>query len=173
MTFEVEVQPEDQPAFRATFHDSLSVSQNEYFNSGDGSKNAGRKIWITYDPNNTSQMIFEHYDSDHEYILKRSAFERLERRNKEIRQMGEEALATILEADDLKITNPVERDHLQQTIMRLKLEVSLKDASSYQAEAQGLFANASLRKYSAGKKAYVKFNPLDKTQVVLIRSAEE
>lgn len=173
MTFEVEVQPENQPAFKATFHDSLPVSQHEYFNSGDGSKNVGRKIWVTYDPNDTAQMIFEHYDSDHEYILKRSAFERLEKRNKEIRQTGVEALAIILEAEDLKITNPVEKDHLQQTIMRLKLEVTSKDSSNYQAETQGLIANTSLHKYSVGRKVYVKFNPLDRTQVALIRSAEE
>lgn len=170
--YHVEVQPEGRPVFEAEFQDWVSIGLGPSSSLGYRKEDVGRKIWVTYDPNDTSQVIFEHYDSNHNYIIYRSAFERMEQRNKEIRQTGEEAPAVILEAEDMKITNPVERDHLQQTIMRLKLEITPKNDSVYLAETQGLFANTSLDKYSVGKKVYVKFNLQDKTQVALVRSAE-
>lgn len=83
-----------------------------------------------------------------------------------------EAVAVILEAEDLQITNVVERDHLHQTIMWLKLEITPPAGEPFLAETQSLFSNSSLPKYQAGKMVKVKFNPQDRTQVALIGSAE-
>jgi hypothetical protein len=173
VTFEVEVHPDGGPAFQATFKDWLEISQYGGFVAGASRpQDVGRKIWVTYDPNDTSRMMFEYYDEDRRYKVGRSIFEQMDRRNKSIRETGQEALAVILEAEDLELTNILERDHLQQTIMRLKLEIKPEGEGSYQAETQALIANASLPKYAVGKKVYVKFNPQDKSQIALMRSAE-
>ncbi len=173
ITFEVEVQPEARPAFKATFKDWIEISQYTAFVAGAyRPQDVGRKIWVTYDPNDTTRMMFEYYDEDRKYKVGRPIFEQMERRNKGIRETGQEALALILEADDLELANLVEKDHLQQTIVRLKLEVTPSGGETYKAETQALIANASLPKYAAGKKVYVKFNPQDKSQIALIRSAE-
>jgi hypothetical protein len=167
ITFQLEVQPEGRAPFQTTFQDWVPGRGYRY-----RADDVGRKIWVTYDPNDTSQMMFEYYDEDRKQILGRPLFEKFEKRNMGIRKTGEEALADILEIEDLQVTNIVERDHLQQTILRLKLEVTPANGLPYQAETQALFANTSLYKYAVGKKVYVKFNPQDKTQVALVRSAE-
>jgi hypothetical protein len=173
VTFDVEVQPEGGSAFQTSFTDWLEISQYEAFRAGaERPKDVGRKIWVTYDPNDVTQMMFEYYDEARKYKVGRPIFEQMERRNKQIRETGTEAAAVILKAEDLELANLVEKDHLQQTIMRLKLEVSPSAGEAYQAETQALIANASLPKYAAGKKVYVKFNPQDKTQIALMRSAE-
>jgi hypothetical protein len=171
--FEVEVQPNGRPVFKTTFKDWLEISQYTGFVAGAGRpKDVGRKIWVTYDPNDVTQMMFEYYDEDRKYKVGRPIFEQMERRNKGIRETGQEALAVVLEAEDLELANLIEKDHLQQTIMRLKLEITPQNQEAYKAETQALIANASLPKYAVGKKVYIKFNPQDRTQVVLMRSAE-
>lgn len=167
ITFQLEVQPEGRAAFQSTLQDWVPGRGYRY-----RADDAGRKIWVTYDLNDASNMMFEYYDEDRKNILGRPSFDKLDKRDANIRKTGEEALADILEIEDLQLTNMVERDYLHQTIMRLKLEVTPKNGLPYQAEAQGLFANASLHKYAVGKKVYVKFNPQDKTQVCVDRSAE-
>jgi hypothetical protein len=173
VTFDVEVQPEGGSVFQTSFTDWLEISQYEAFRAGaERPKDVGRKIWVTYDPNDVRQMMFEYYDEARKYKVGRPIFEQMERRNKHIRESGQEAPAVILEVEDLELANLVEKDHLQQTIMKLKLEVSPSGGEAYQAETQALIANASLPKYAAGKNVYVKFNPQDKMQIALMRSAE-
>lgn len=168
ITFELEVQPEGRTAFQTTLKDWVPGRGYRY-----RADDVGRKIWVTYDLNDTSQMMFEYYDEDRKHILGRADFDKLQKTYDVIRRTGAEAIAVILETEDLELTNMVERDHLQQTIMRLKVEVTPKDGQTFQAQSQALFANASLHKYVVGKKVYVKINPQDKTQVVLDRSAEQ
>jgi hypothetical protein len=173
VSFDVEVQPEGRPAFQTSFQDWIGISQYTAFVAGsERTKDAGRKIWLTYDPNDVSQIMFEYYDENRRYMLGRPIFEQMEKRNKTIRETGSEALAVILEAEDLELANVIEKDHLQQTVMRLKLEITPQNQEPYKAETQALIANASLHKYTAGKRVYIKFNQQDKTQVTLLRSAE-
>ncbi|MBK8825089.1 MAG: hypothetical protein IPN58_21530 [Anaerolineales bacterium] len=167
ITFQLEVQPEGRAAFQATFQDWVPGRGYRY-----RADDAGRKIWVTYDLNDTSQMMFEYYDEDRKHLLGRADFDKLQKRYDVIRKTGEEGLAVILETEDLEITNVIERDHLKQTIMRMKLEVTVKDGQIFPVETQALFANASLHKYAVGKKVYVKIDPQDRTQVALDRSAE-
>lgn len=172
VTFEIEVQPEGRPAFKTTFKDLVPVGSS-YSSWGDRPQDVGRKIWVTYDPNDITQIMFEYYDEKRKYMLGRPAFDQLEKRNKIIRETGNEAVGVVLETEDLEITNMVEREHLQQTIMRLKLEIMPQNGQPYQAETQALFANASLHKYQNGKKVIVKFDPQDRTQVALIGAVEQ
>lgn len=170
--FEVEVQPEGQPAFRTTFEDWLNAGGNFQANR-DRPEDVGKKIWITYNPSNPTEMMFEYYDYARKYILGRPIFEKIEKRNAQLRKTGEEAVAVILGTEDLELTDDVEKEHLQKTIMRLKIEVTPKTSEPYQAEVQGMFFNSGLHKYQVGKKVIVKFNSQDKMQVALVRSAEE
>ncbi|MBL8092022.1 MAG: hypothetical protein JNJ43_16925 [Anaerolineales bacterium] len=170
MTLEVEVQPEGRSKFVTTFKDWLPVGR-QFVSWGDRHEEVGQKIWVTYNPNDLNEILFEHYDKDRKYFLGYPAFAKLEKRNAEIRNTGEEAIATILETEDLELVHSYEKE--MRTVLRVKLEVTPKIGEPYQAEAQNSFLNASLHKYTVGKKVYVKFNPQDKTQVALIRSAEE
>jgi len=170
VTFEVDVQPEGQPQFRATFKDWIPAGAS-YQTFGERSEDVGRKIWVTYNPNDVSQMLFEDYHSDE--LVKRFDFNKIEKRDKVIRETGDEATAMILEVEPLDIATGVEQDVFKRTALRLKLEVIPKNGESFQAEAQGMFVNSSLHKYAVGKKVYVKFNSQEKTQVALIGAVEQ
>jgi hypothetical protein len=169
--FEIDVQPEGLPAFSAAFQDWLNAGGN-FTPNRDRPEDVGKKIWVTYDPANPSEMMFEYYDYARKYILGRPKFNEVEKRDAQLRKTGEEAVAVILETEDLELTDDVEKEQLQKTTMRLKLEVTPKSGESYQAEAQGMFVNSGLHKYVVGKKVIVKFNPLDKNQVALVGAFE-
>lgn len=171
VTFEVDVQPASQLLFRAKFKESLPIREADQLGERPGE--AGTKVWVTYDPNNKSRIVLDHYDSNHEYAMKRKEFDLLDKRDSDIRRTGMEAVATILEVEDLKLTNKVEREFLEKTIMRLRLEVSLKGEPSYQADTKGMFLNSGLHKYTVGQKVIVKINPKDRTQVALVSSTEK
>lgn len=170
VTFEVEVQPAHQPAFRAKFSESLPIRAGDKMGERPGE--AGTKVWVTYDPNDKSRIVLDHYDSNHEFATKRKEFEKIDKRNAWVRQNGVEAVATILEMEDLKLTDKLERDFMENTSLRLKLEVTPADSAPYQTDFMGMFSNSGLHKYQVGKKVVIKFNPQDKTQVALIRSME-
>lgn len=171
--FDVEIQPVGQSAFRATFNDVLPIRDRDPFFPGERKDLAGVKIWVTYDHNDKSKMVLDHFDSNHDKAMKRKEFDKLEKRNAGIRRTGIEALAKIIETEDLELTNAVERDHMKVKSMRLVLDVKPQNAPSYRAETMGMIAAASLHKYSVGKKVYIKYDPNDVMQVDLIRSAEE
>ena len=126
----------------------------------------GKKIWVTYNPNDVTEMLFEHHDKDRKYYLGYPAFAKLEKQNIVIRQTGEEAIATILEVEDLELVHSYHKE--MKSVLRLKLEVFPKAGEPFQAEVQNTFMNAGLHKYTVGKKVTVKFNPQDKTQVALV-----
>ncbi len=67
--YEVDVQPENGPQFRQSFK-HWRADRGYTAVAGQLVSEQGRKIWVTYDPNNPAQMIFEHYDEKHENIVK-------------------------------------------------------------------------------------------------------
>lgn len=171
--YEVDVQPEGNSAFRTTF--KTWVTKRNYtavFNRLIDEE--GRKIWVTYDPNDTKQMIFEYYDSEREEILtkralsdRRAAFEKAEKLNETLRKKGEESLATILESEDLGLA--YKSDNAKA--MRFKFEVTPKSGAQFHADSSAMIGNAALEKYSVGKKIYVKFDPREPGRVAVERSA--
>lgn len=174
LIFEVDVQREGHGPFRATFEDWIRERNYTYV----GLQRVdiiGRKIWVTYNPNNVSDMFFEYYDEDREKILaanewrkRRAAFEKMNKENQALLKTGVEASAVILEAEDLNLAHETEG----AKAMLLKLEVTPKLGSIYQAETQAMIATRSLQKYSAGKKVLVKVDPRDSMRVTLFRSLE-
>lgn len=167
--YEVDVQPEGHTPFRQTFQ-HWSERRNFTTIMGQLAGEAGRKIWVTYDPNDPSQMIFEHYDEEHGKIIeqqelekRRTEFNTLAEMNNDIRKAGEEAEAVILRAEDLDLPYPLKRSRG----MRLHFDVLPKTGNSFRSETYALIAETSLEKYSAGKKVYVRFDPLKPERVVL------
>jgi len=70
----VDVQPEGKPVFRQSFqHWSERRGFTVVF--GQLAGEAGRKIWVTYDPGDPSQMIFEYYDEERQKIVERRELE--------------------------------------------------------------------------------------------------
>jgi len=173
ITFEVNVEPKSWPPFSITFKDWVEVSKSEANLRGYRTQDVGKKIWVTYDPNDTSQMIFEYYDKDRKRALGYPIFKKMDKRNEVILKTGEEAVADILEIEDLEITNTIEREHLKITIVRMKFMVQPLGDSPYEAETQVAIRTSSLPKYAVGKQAIVKFNPNDKSQVSLVGAAED
>lgn len=165
MTLEVEVKPEGRPKFVTTFKDWLPVGR-PFVSWGDRPEEVGKKIWVTYNPNDVNEILFEHYDKDHKHYLGYPAFIKIEKQNIIIRKTGEEAMATILEIEDLDIVHSYEKE--MRAVMRLKLEVTPKTGEPFQAEAQNSFLRSGLHKYTVGKPITVKFNPQDKTQVAIV-----
>ena len=165
MTLEVEVQPEGRSKFVATFKDWLPVGRH-FVSWGDRPEEVGKKIWVTYNPEDVTEMLFEYHDKDRKYYLGYPAFAKLEKQNIVIRKTGEEAIATILEVEDLELVHSYHKE--MKSVLRLKLEVFPKAGEPFQAEVQNTFMNAGLHKYTVGKKVTVKFNPQDKTQVALV-----
>mgnify|MGYP007067736060 CR=1 FL=1 len=165
MTLEVEVQPEGRSKFVTTFKDWLPVGR-QFVSWGDRHEEVGNKIWVTYNPNDISEIMYEYHDKDRKFHLEYPAFVKLNKRNDEIRRTGIEAVATILEIEDLDIVHSYERE--MRAVMRVKLEVTPTDGEPFQAETQNSFLKAGLHKYTVGTKLNVKYNPQDKSQVALV-----
>lgn len=167
MTLDVEIQPEGGAILKTTFKDWLPVGRH-FVTWGDRPEEVGKRIWVTYNPNDLNEIFFEYHDKERKYKLGYPAFAKLEKRNAEIEKTGEEAIATIMEIEDLELVHSYEKE--VKTVLRVKLAVTPKAGEPFTAETQASFANSALHKYAVGKKVIVKFNPLDRTQVAIVRS---
>jgi len=174
VTFTVEVQPEGRPAFQATFKDWVLLQKRGFVSWGERHEEVGQKIWVTYNVNDPTKMILEHYDVDHRVLMGRKAFEKIYERNKIIRETGEEAVARIIKVEDLNLHVMLEREYnpAKGHYMLYKVEVSPNTGDPYLAEFQSLIKPSSLPKFEVGKKCYVKFDPQDRSQVCLSRAME-
>ena len=87
-----------------------------------------------------------------------------------IRESGEEALAIILEVEDIGVV--MKQEKIEASAMRLKLKVTPNNGVPFESESYSMIANESTKKFAIGKKVYVKFDKRNLEKVVLIRSAE-
>ncbi|MBI3170382.1 MAG: DUF3592 domain-containing protein [Chloroflexi bacterium] len=165
----VDVQPEGRPSFRQSFQ-YWSERRGFIAIAGELVGEAGRKIWVTYDPNNPSQMIFEHYEEEHQKIIgqqeleaRRLEFNKLAQINDEIRKLGEGAEAVITKVDDLDLPYPLKGSRA----MRLYFDITPKSGAVFQSETYALITDTALGKYSVGKRIYVKFDPRKLERVAL------
>jgi hypothetical protein len=131
---------------------------------------AGKKIWVTYDPNDPSQMIFEHDDQEHEQIAseqelneRRAKFNKLTEGNEALKINGKQAEAIITGVDDLNLPYPLKKGRA----MHLYFDVMPRDGSVFRAEGDVLIGDVALEKYSVGKTVYVRFDPNQPERAVL------
>ena len=130
----------------------------------------GRKIWVTYDPKDTSKAYLDHYDDDHESAMKerevngrRAAFNKRTEGNEDLKIRGEQAEAVITRVDDLDLPFPSKNSRA----VHICFEVTPKAGFSFQAEGDVLIGETAIAKYSVGKKVFVRYDPQNPKWAVL------
>lgn len=167
--YDVDVLPEGRASFRQAF-DHWTEKRGYTAVMGQLAGEAGRKIWVTYDPNDPSQMIFEYYDEERGKIIEQQDLENRRRefniraeKNNDLKRRGEAAEAVIIGADDLNLPYPLKKSRA----MHFRLDVIPQTGSGFRAEADALISDAALEKYSIGKRIYIRFDPLDPKKAIL------
>lgn len=126
----------------------------------------GRKIWVMYDPQDTSRAFLDHYDNQHEEVMlnySRGEFNQLAESNEELKKNGEQAEAIITRVDDLNLPYPLKKSRA----MHLYFDVTSKVGFSFEAEGYFLIGDSVTEKYSVGRKVFVRFDPLYPKKAVL------
>lgn len=167
--YTADVYPHGAAPFRAEFV-HWSPRRNHTAIMGELQGEAGRQIWVTYDPANPADMIFE-YD-EHERVARareadldarRSAFNAAAEPLEPLRQQGVAAVAVIVHVEDLQLPYP-RRDC---TAVHLHVDVTPNGGGTYRAVIPSLISTGSLGKYSAGRQVHVRLDPRDPSRVVL------
>ena len=163
--FEADVMPADAPVFRTKFRNEVHRNEtyrNSYTIIGDEViSEHGRKIWVTYDPKDPSRAYLDHYDEDHEFAMKereingrRAAFNKLTEGNEDLKIHGEQAEAIITRVDDLNLPYPMNNARA----MHICFEVTPKVGFPFEAEGDVLIGETAIKKYSVGKKVFVRID---------------
>ncbi|MFN8401405.1 MAG: hypothetical protein U0X74_15440 [Anaerolineales bacterium] len=168
--FEVDVFSEGIPPFRTRFRNEIYRPSFVRANNEEMLTEHGRKVWVTYDPENPQKAYLDHYDEDHETAMKereingrRAAFNKLTESNEYLKIRGEQAEALIARVDDLNLPYPLKNSRA----VHIYFEVTSKDGSPFQAEGNVLIGDAAVKKYSVGKKVFVRFDPQNPKWAVL------
>lgn len=173
---QLNVTPATRPAFQAEARMTISFMQAGYYQPG-------MIVEVKYDPNDTSkvavsgvtgasagmmgmggmmgagQMMGGNQMQMQQMLTQIDAF------NQNLMAIGESAQAKVLSLTPMGVNvngnNP---------FVSVRLEVMPSGRPSFQAEAKGVIAEASVPKYQAGSTIWVKFNPMDTSQVTLDHS---
>ena len=148
--YTVNVMPENAPPFQVEF---LQYVENPYDEFG----NVPGRILVHYDPMDHSKTMFHSIPNDG-VNQRRAEFNKLTDMNDQIRRIGEEAEAVIIKVEDLGLDYP----NKSGRAMRFILKVTPKSGVSFDAEAHALIGYNVKKKYSEGRKLFVKFlqNPV-------------
>jgi hypothetical protein len=174
--YEVEVMPEGQPAFRSVLQHWLPM-RDKHDTGWAIEEEQHKKIWVTYDPNNPSDIVYSHNETNHEQVLsvrqfvnKRNHFIDMEKEGIRIREMGVETLAVILEVEELGVETPEEKK--EGRAFRLKLHVTPHNGTGFESETYAMVSLDTMHKLTVGKMVHVKFDALKPEISALIRTAE-
>ena len=160
----LQVTPADRPPFQAvttTFVNRFQV----------GLLVPGASVQVKYDPNDITKVAVEslsaggmnasNLQSVQAAVLAQDQY------YEQLRRTGEEAIATILTAEETNI-----RAAEGGSVFRFTFEVKPRIGDPFRAETQAAIADASRYKYAVGKQVYVRYDPYgDKKQVALDRAA--
>ena len=168
--FEVDVFSEDIAPFRTRFRNEIYRPSFVRANNEEMLTENGRKIWVTYDPKDTSRAYLDHYDDDHESAMKerevngrRAAFNKMTEGNEDLKIRGEQAEAVITRVDDLDLPFPSKNSRA----VHICFEVTQKAGFPFQAEGDVLIGETAIAKYSIGKKVFVRYDPQNPKWAVL------
>lgn len=169
--FEVDVFSEGIPSFRTRFRNEIYRPSFVRANNEEMLKEHGRKVWVTYDPKNPQRAYLDHYDEDHETAMKdreingrRAAFNKLTEGNEDLKIRGEQAEAIITRVDDLGLPFPSKNSRAVHIYFEVIPNVG---GIPFQAEGDVLIGDAAVKKYSVGKKVFVRFDPQNPKWAVL------
>lgn len=160
----LQVTPAGRPPFQAvttTFVNRFQV----------GMLTPGASVNVKYDPNDITKVAVESLSAGGMSAANvqsiQAAVLAQDQYYEQLRRTGEEALATILTADETNI-----RAAEGGSIFRFTFEVKPRVGEPFRAETQAAIADQSRAKYSVGKDVYVRYDPYgDKKQVALDRAA--
>jgi hypothetical protein len=160
----LQVTPAGRPPFQAvatTFVNRFQV----------GMLVPGASVNVKYDPNDITKVAIESLSAGGMSAMNMQSVQAAvlaqDQYYEQLRRTGEEALATIVTADETNI-----RAAEGGSVFRFTLDVQPRVGEPFRAETQAAIADQSRAKYSVGKQVYVRFDPYgDKKQVALDRAA--
>jgi hypothetical protein len=159
----LQVTPSNRPPFQATTTAFVNRFQV-------GMLVPGASVQVKYDPNDISKVAVESLGgamSAANVQSIQSAVLAQDQYYNQLRQTGEEALATILTAEETNI-----RAAEGGSVFRFTLNVRPQMGASFTAGTQAAIADTSRFKYTVGQQVYVRYDPNgDKKQVALDRAA--
>ena len=159
----LQVTPADRPPFQAvatTFVNRFQV----------GMLVPGASVQVKYDPSDITKVAIESLSTGGMNAANvqsvQTAVLAQDQYYEQLRKTGEEALATILTAEETNI-----RASEGGSLLRFTFEVKPRVGEPFKAETQAAIADTSRHKYVVGKQVYVRYDPYgDKKQVALDRS---
>lgn len=161
----LQVTPANRPPFQAvatTFVNRFQV----------GLLVPGASVQVKYDPSDITKVAIESLSAGGGMMganlqSVQAAVLAQDQYYEQLRKTGEEALATILTADETNI-----RAAEGGSVFRFTFNVTPRIGDPFKAETQAAIADASRYKYAVGKQVYVRYDPYgDKKQVALDRAA--
>lgn len=131
----------------------------------------GASVQVKYDPNDITKVAVESLSAAGMNAMNvqsiQAAVLAQDQYYEQLRRTGEEALATIVSAQETNI-----RAAEGGSIFRFAFDVTPRVGESFRAETQAAIADQSRAKYAVGKQVYVRYDPYgDKKQVALDRAA--
>lgn len=166
--YTADVYPQGAAPFRAEFV-HWSHRRNYTAIMGEIVGEAGKQIWVTFDPSNPADMIFEYDEQErvarwHEADLqaRRAAFEAAAKPLEKLRDRGAEAHAVIVHVEDLQIPYP----GTNAMALQFHIDVTRPGGAPYRAVVPAIVSMASLSKYSVGRPSFVRFDERDPRRVV-------
>jgi len=161
----LQVTPADRPPFQAVA--SMFVNRFQV-----GLLVPGASVQVKYDPSDITKVAVESLNAGGGMMganiqSVQAAVLAQDQYYEQLRKTGEEALATILTADETNI-----RAAEGGSIFRFTFNVTPRIGDPFKAETQAAIADASRYKYAVGKQVYVRYDPYgDRKQVALDRAA--
>jgi hypothetical protein len=160
----LQVTPADRPPFQAvasTFVNRFQV----------GMLVPGASLQVKYDPNDITKVAVESLSAGGVSAMNMQSVQAAvlaqDQYYEQLRKTGEEALATIVTADETNI-----RAAEGGSMFRFTFDVKPRVGEPFRVETQAAIADQSRAKYSVGKQVYVRYDPYgDKKQVALDRAA--
>lgn len=160
----LQVTPAGRPPFQAvatTFVNRFQV----------GMLVPGASVNVKYDPNDITKVAIESLGAGGMSPMNMQSVQAAvlaqDQYYEQLRRTGEEALATIVTAEETNI-----RAAEGGSVFRFTLDVQPRVGEPFRAETQAAIADQSRAKYSVGKQVYVRFDPYgDRKQVALDRAA--
>lgn len=168
ITYVADVYPQGGQPFRSEFV-HWSERRNYTAIMGEIVGEAGKQIWVTFDPSKPTDMMFECDEQQRvarwhaaELQARRDAFEAAAKPLEKLRDRGAEADAVIVHVEDLQIPYP----GTNGMALQFHLDVTPNGGAPYRTVVPAIVATASLSKYSVGRQVYVRFDPQDPRRVV-------
>lgn len=167
--YEVDVFPPDDVPFRTKFREQI-FRDGYHIKDGQMISEHGLKIWVTYDPKDKSKAFLDHFDAEHESAMKtremdfrQMKYNLIFEENEKIEKQGQQAEAIITQIDDLQLPTSL----IKSRSMHLSLDVNIGTGVNSQMECYALIPEASLPKYTVGKRVFVHFDPQNPKRAVL------